>query len=143
MSAIPDDDTDPVDLMALMAALAECRAREPARRDQLDAMTEEHGWLATARFASYCRQIANLALKPWQCPPVAVRDEQNPRTPEEAEAAALLLRMLQLQLSEFEPNPMAAIEEAEARIGSPPMVEIEAPATLAAPSCKPRRRVSA
>jgi len=140
MSAIPDDDTDSVDLMALMSALAECRTIEPARRGQLDAMIEERGWLATAQFASYSRQIANLALRPWQCPPAAVCDEDNPRTSEEAEAAVVLRRLLELGLSRYEPNPLEAIAAAEERVGSPPMPETEAAAVLLAPRSEPYGR---
>jgi hypothetical protein len=117
----PDDDTDPVDVAALKRALAQCRTLEPARRGQLDSMMAERGWKETAKFAVYSRQIANMALKPWQTPPAAVCNEDNPCSAEEAQAAAVLRRMLDLGLSQYEPDPLAAIAAAEERAGSPPV----------------------
>ena len=111
----PDDDTDPTDVAALKRALAECRAREPMRRGQLDRMIQEGGWQAAARFAAYSLQITNMALKPWQTPPCAVRDENNPRSAEEAQAAVVLRRLFDLGLSQYECDPLAAILAAEER----------------------------
>jgi hypothetical protein len=121
------DDTDPVDVAALERALAACRAGEPMRRGQLEAMIQEGGWRSAGRAAAYGLQIKNLHLKPHQLPPCVI-DENNPRSDEEASAAMLLRRMISLGLSRYEPDPLAAIEAAEARAGSPPMKENDAPA---------------
>jgi hypothetical protein len=113
MQVEPDDDTDPVDVAALRRALAQLRALQPSRCGQLDAMTQERGWQTAARFAAYSLQISSMGLKPWQVPPCAVRDETDPRDGEE-EAAALLTRMLDMGLSQYEWDPLRALEAAEA-----------------------------
>jgi hypothetical protein len=68
-------------------------------------------WASVAEFCAYSEQMANLHLKPWQEPPMHV-DPDNPKAGE-AEAAALLRRMLQAGISRWHPDPLAALEERE------------------------------
>jgi hypothetical protein len=74
---------------------------------------------AVAKFASYSAQIESLALQPWQDPPCCARlcnlakPFDDPRG--ERESADVLKRLLDAGLSRYEPDPLAAIAEAEQR----------------------------
>lgn len=68
-------------------------------------------------YAAFHCQVRSLKLRRWQAPPLRSDDEVDAATagmyggkPEEV---ALRQRMLVLGLSEFEPNPLEAIERAE------------------------------
>jgi hypothetical protein len=110
------------------------RAFETARRDPAERRRVD-GWLAAGRSwedvagsaACHCQHTA-LGLKPWQLPPVSptianhldnallVRygDPSGAR-----EAAEIIKKLLALGLSKFEPDPLAAISEAEAKRQQP------------------------
>ncbi|MBB6407653.1 hypothetical protein [Mesorhizobium sangaii] len=60
------------------------------------------GWFEAAIFASYCCQIKALRLKPWESPPVHGRKE-------DPQSWRLLQRMLKAGISQFEPDPPAAL----------------------------------
>jgi hypothetical protein len=99
---------------ALRLAFARFQASSKVRAAQLKSMLKDRPWEDVARFAAYCCQIDALHLKPWQTPPCAVRDENEPRVGEE-DAARLLRRMLKAGISEFHPDPMAALDRHEVR----------------------------
>lgn len=65
-----------------------------------------------AKFAAYCAQIDNLALRPWQSPPCFA---ERPNC--DAYAVDLLQRLLAAGLSRWEPDPAGALARIEA---SPP-----------------------
>jgi hypothetical protein len=103
---------DETDMKALNLAFARFYSGGKAQADQLDWMVKDQGWLKAAMFAASCCQRDALRLKPWQSPPCWVADENEPRVGEE-DAARLLRRMLKAGISEFHPDPMAALEKAK------------------------------
>ena len=87
------------------------RAMAMARKDrklaaQLDEQLKERSWHEVAEFAAYCCQYDNLKLLPHQSPPCAVIAGD----PRDQDAADLLRRMLAAGLSEFEPDPLKALQ---------------------------------
>jgi hypothetical protein len=114
-----DDDATPAltqnDIAALELALETARKESPGRAQQLALKLAEDGWWPTARFAAYSCQVDALRLQPWEHPPVWVDDlDDYP----DREAARLLKRMLAAGVSQYDPDPMAALEAAKkARAG--------------------------
>ena len=111
-----------IDRDALERALVACRAQSKARAEQIDHMLADpsRSWQEVARFASYSAQMDSLRLNPWQSPPcqAGLNDlkTQPPGDPRgKFESAALLQRLLEAGLSGYEPDPLAAITEAEQR----------------------------
>jgi hypothetical protein len=106
-----------IDLNALERALVACRAEGAARAKQLDSKLRDEPWEEVAQFASYCAQGRALDLMPWQSPPchANLRALSEPFGDPRAarESAELLKKMRALGLSRFEPDPLAAIAEAE------------------------------
>jgi hypothetical protein len=108
-----------IDRAALERALVTCRAESAARATQIDSKLRVEKREDVAEFASYCAQGRALNLQPWQSPPcvaslVSLREPYgDPRAARES--AELLSKMLALGLSRYEPNPLAAIEQAEQR----------------------------
>jgi hypothetical protein len=102
---------DPVDRAALKLALVQCRALDPGRIPQLDKKLEDGCWVRAAEFAAFSQQIDRMGLKPWQLPPCCVRDENKPRPGEET-AARVLHRMLDAGISQWHPDPLAALAAA-------------------------------
>ena len=95
-----------IDREALERALEVVKARgEPSRRERRD-------WLDEAMSAAYSCQRRSLGLKPWQSPPMYGHIPMHDN--EHAEAAALLKRLLDNNLSRFEPDPLSALAKAEA-----------------------------
>jgi hypothetical protein len=92
-----------IDREALTRAMAMARKDRRLAR-QLDAQLKERPWHEVAVFAAYCLQCDNLKLPPHQSPPCAVINNDRDR-----DAADLLRRMLAAGLSEFEPDPLAAL----------------------------------
>jgi hypothetical protein len=85
---------------------------EPDRRDQVVHMLKDEGRRASAVFCAYHRQCRALNLRPWEDPPCHIDlvdvDEAD------AAAALLLRRLLAAGLSRYEPDPLAALEDANA-----------------------------
>jgi hypothetical protein len=109
---------------ALTRALVIAR-QDPMRAEQLDRkLANGESWDEVATFAALCVQSNALHLKPWQCPPCDSNNEIDPsegvlygNRPDEV---ALLQRMLAAGLSRFEPDPMKALAEAEAKTAANP-----------------------
>jgi hypothetical protein len=117
---MPTDKTlTPADEDALKRCLVACRAESAARARQLDSMLADEPWQEVAVFAATCAQMDSLDLMPWQSPPFRAnlahlnKPFGDPRG--ERESAELLKRLLDANLSPFEPDPFAAIAEAEAK----------------------------
>jgi len=115
MDALTDADRE-----ALRRAMRMKREFDPRYRDvtdvEIDAADDEWLW-SYGIGASFGLQLNRLQLKPWQCPPCHADDEVSPKgeyggMPEEV---SLLKRMRALGLSRFEPDPLAAIDAAEAK----------------------------
>jgi hypothetical protein len=104
---------------AFTRALALCRAEDAGRARQIDAKLADEPWEDVARFAASCCQSKSLRLQPWQGVPFRanLRDLDKPFDDPrgERQAAELLQRLLKLGLSRFEPDPIGAIAEAEAK----------------------------
>jgi hypothetical protein len=85
-------------------------------REQIDRKMKQDGFTETGRFAAYCCQCNALRLMPWQDPPCHVYAEE--RGDDEArnqisgyeQALSLLQQMLDLGISRWHPDPVAAIE---------------------------------
>ena len=111
------NEIDEIDRDALKRALVACRAESPARAKQLDSMLADEPWQQVAVFAATCVQMDSLDLMPWQSPPfrASLRDLDKPYGDPSGkrESAELLKRLLDANLSPFEPDPLAAIAEAE------------------------------
>jgi hypothetical protein len=82
---------------------------EPARAAQIEAMLEEREWFETAAFCSYLQQMKSMRLLPWQSPPCWLSSDVKV----EPEIMEIGRRLARLGLSQFEPNPIAAIEQAK------------------------------
>jgi hypothetical protein len=100
-----------VDRDALKRALALLR-NEPEYAGQIADKLKSEPWEDVARYASYCCQIDNLDLRPWQDPPMYAE-----LRPDQPDPLALLVKLLGHWLSRFEPDPVAAL--ARARRASP------------------------
>jgi hypothetical protein len=106
-----------IDREALKRALVACRTESPARAKQIDSMLLDEPWERVAVFAASCAQSRSLGLMPWQSPPFRAnlahlkKPFDDPRG--ERESAELLKRLLDANLSPFEPDPIAALERAE------------------------------
>jgi hypothetical protein len=101
-----------VDRDALRRALALVRAESPGRAVQIATKLKDEPWEQVAEFASYCCQIDNLELRPWQDPPLYAE-----LRPDQPNALALLVKLLGAGLSRYEPDPAAALAQVR---GSPP-----------------------
>jgi hypothetical protein len=100
------DEFNEVDMDALRRAMVRAMtSTDPGRREQIESMLLDRPWVEVAEYAAYGAQMRSLQLKPWQNPPAhgGVDPESN----------ALLDRMLKAGISQFEPDPLAALAEAE------------------------------
>ena len=98
-----------VDRDALERALALAKASdEPGRREQ-----RHKDWFEAAASAAYSCQRRALQLKPWQSPPCY--GDAHPGRDGHADAAVLLKRLLDNNLSRWEPDPIGALAAIEAR----------------------------
>jgi hypothetical protein len=104
-----------IDRQALELAI-ELTMAEPDRREQVTLMLRE-GWEETGLFCAYHRQCRALRLRPWQEPPCWV--SPNSTSQWDIEAVVLLERMLAAGVSQYHPDPLKALEEAE-RAAKPP-----------------------
>jgi hypothetical protein len=115
----PTDKTlTPADEDALARALVVTRGESAARARQIDTMLGDESWQSVAVFAASCAQSRSLNLAPWQLPPFRANLADLDQPPGDAsgrrESAELLRRLLDANLSPFEPDPLAALERAEA-----------------------------
>ena len=94
---------------ALRLAVALARNEDIYRAKQIDAKLEDEPWEDVAEFAAWCCQTRALRLDPWQMPPCHGDSVHHP----DPEAKKLLRQMLDLGISRWHPDPMAAIEEAK------------------------------
>lgn len=94
------------DFDAMRRAIAAARRESPGRSRQIDDKLRRESFEAVGRFASFSCQIASLNLMPWESTLVYA---------DSPEAHALLRRLLDAGLSRFEPDPIAALEQAERR----------------------------
>jgi hypothetical protein len=105
------------DLDALELALAQTLAEDDKGRvEQVTSMLEEDWWHALT-FAAYHRQTNNLHLKPWETPPCHIDEDGIDDAADDIHgnkpALRLLKEMLDLGISRWHPDPVAAIESAK------------------------------
>jgi hypothetical protein len=103
-----------VDREALERALVMACRESPEEAAHIEDLLASRGWQGAATSASYRQQCKNLHLKPWQAPPQDVHtDEIGRGYGRSASEVRLRRHMLRLGISIFEPDPRAAIEQAE------------------------------
>jgi hypothetical protein len=111
-----------VDRVAMMRAIDLARQQNDGRREQIDQKLADEPWEEVGAFASYCCQDAALQLKPWQTPPCWLSDSDVQAALASLEddhtgwraAAQLVVRLEAAGLSKYEPDPITALERAEA-----------------------------
>jgi hypothetical protein len=106
---------DAKDRDALERAMVLVRQESPGRGEQIDRMLQDRdrSWREVADFAVGCCQGWKLRLEPWEDPPCDIGDLDDPGE-NNARSARLLLRMLRLGVSRYDPDPIRACAEAEA-----------------------------
>jgi hypothetical protein len=107
-----------VDREAFQRALDIVRAEGAMEAARVDHDIKREGFIGAGHGAAYHCQYKNLQLKPWETPPMWVRDIDEalsaPPGPGRAHRAAeLLKRMLACGLSRYEPDPLAALATKE------------------------------
>ena len=126
-----------VDREALRRAMRMAKASDPARKEQLESKLQDEPWEEVALFAAYCCQCNTLHLKPWQPPPMWA-EENRPRDdhPSAGKVAAweLRRRLLKAGLSQWEPDPVAALEAVAARQRGDEQVESSAQPPIVRPA---------
>src|SRR5262245_48320543 len=106
-----------VDREAMERAIEIVRHRDKARAVQIADKLASEPWEEVGAFAAYTAQCDALRLKPWQWPPCWIADiaaEPPPDHSGRRRAAELLQRLLAAGLSRYEPDPLGALERAEA-----------------------------
>jgi hypothetical protein len=108
-----------VDREALQRAIEMVRAEGSNEMRWIDDHLRTNGFFDAGRLASYHRQYRALQLKPWQSPPIWIDDvsatlKEPPDSKDRHRAAKLLQRLLAAGLSRYEPDPLTALERAEA-----------------------------
>jgi len=104
---------------ALWRALTIARAESDEERAHLDHIEGRSGWQEAAESAVYHLQCRALRLRPWEPPPSWIRDlEADLAAGDDGvsgryRAARLTQRLLAAGLSRFEPDPLAALAQAE------------------------------
>jgi hypothetical protein len=103
-----------LDLEAMRQAIAELLKAEPTWNGTIAGMLQAQPFEQVGAFAAGVLQVRNLHLKPHECPPVdtldgAPADCYGRRGGE----IPLLRKMLSLNISRYDPDPLAAIERAE------------------------------
>ena len=103
---------DEIDKEALARAIELSKA-EPERVEQIESMLKDHSWEEVAQFAAHRQQCKNLRLKPSEIPPChgAINLAAPGTDADESFLAAnrLLQRLLNSGLSQWEPDPEAAL----------------------------------
>ena len=87
----------------------------PRRAGQIDSKLKDEPWDKVAKFAAHVLQFETLHLKPWHETPAFVDEDDPPES--DREAAQLCRRMLALGISRYHPDPLGAVEAAEAARG--------------------------
>ena len=101
---------------ALRRALVAARALDAQTAQAVETNLKTSTWQEAAEYAAYHCQMRVLKLRPWQTPPMISHDEIDPegRYGGTEQEVGLRQKMLALGVSIFEPDPLAAIERAEA-----------------------------
>lgn len=104
---------------ALRRAFVQLAGESEQERERLDRLVVRNGWTDAAETATYALQCRALRLRPWEPPPCWIRDlEADLAAGDDGvggrfRAAKLTQRLLKANLSRFEPDPLAALAQAE------------------------------
>jgi hypothetical protein len=111
---------DDADRQAFELAIEMARQEDEGRRRQIDDFLRTRTFEEVGRFASYSCQMRSLHLPPWMYPPALIDDTDIEKILAAGDdphgkfvAAKLLLRLRELGLSKFCPDPMAALGAAK------------------------------
>jgi hypothetical protein len=98
------------DTAAVTLAARQCCSRDESRLRQFEKLRTMRSGQQIGRLATYIEQMRKLELKPHETPPCWV----DPNNPDEDERGAveLVRRMLKAGISQYHPDPMAALKEA-------------------------------
>jgi hypothetical protein len=110
-----------IDRKAFELAIETARNEDQGRRDQIDDMLRTRPFEEVGCFASYSCQMRSLCLAPWMYPPALIDITAIGKILAAGDndmhgrfvAAKLVQRLLELGVSKFHPDPMAAIEAAK------------------------------
>ena len=100
--------------LALQETLSE---KDQSRVDQVRSMLERRTRLEVSQFCSFHRQIAALALKPWELPP-CLGDYDGAPGGRDEQAWRLLKRMRKAGVSRWHPSPLEALQKAEKQVAT-------------------------
>jgi len=108
----------PLDRVALERCLRAARAsKEPNVKAHVERILKESGWLPAAELACVYCQISALNLKVWQRPPCEIYPTdikailaRGDNGTGDYSAARLLKEMFEADLSQYEPDPVRALE---------------------------------
>jgi hypothetical protein len=110
----------PRDTDAMRRAIEMVRTLDvPEIADAVDRMLKTESWSRAGTYAAYHAQIRSLRLRPWMCPPCDANDAIDPAEGDhygnKPGEVGLRQRLIALDLSVLEPDPLAAIEAATAK----------------------------
>ena len=97
---------DEVDVDALRRCVDSVLSEGGFRREQIESLLTKEPWIEVAHFCAYRCQMRSLGLPPWAQPPSTCSEE-------DAEASALLDRMLENDVSQWEPDPLLVLSKVE------------------------------
>jgi hypothetical protein len=112
---------DDADRQAFELAIEMARQEDEGRRRQIDDFLRSRPFEEVGRFASYSCQMRSLCLAPWMYPPALIDITAVGKILAAGDndihgrfvAAKLVQRLLDLGLSRFHPDPLAAIDAAK------------------------------
>jgi hypothetical protein len=99
---------DDIDIDAFRRSVAMVKREGPAGREMVETMLTTTHWVEVAEFCSHRCQMKRLGLAPWQQPPCTCGED-------DADAGVLLGRMLEAGISQWEPDPLAALAKVQAK----------------------------
>jgi hypothetical protein len=107
------------DKAALERALVIVRSLDARIVNAVETLLKTSTWQEAAEYAVFHVQTSRLHLRPWMCPPCWANDEidatQPSRYGNKPNEVELRQRLRRAGLSVFEPNPLEAIAQAEAK----------------------------
>src|SRR5262249_60673956 len=115
MTSLHDDEDEPlsqIDRDAFTRAIAIYRQERHGGDKHITDKSKEAGFAAAGRFAAYWCQRKRMKLAPFEFPPAwlsGIDDVDGPAFKGKVGAARLLKRLLDAGLSQFEPDPLAAL----------------------------------
>jgi hypothetical protein len=110
------------DRVAMMRSIEAVRRMSVSDREDIDERLKSEPFEDVGHAAAYAAQCASMQLRPWQSPPVWVRDIAAclALAPDDCHglhhAADLLVKMFAADLSQFVPDPIGEVERSTFKI---------------------------